>query len=66
MQAEPAEELPMSRCSPELTLKDALSDSIVQAVMAADGVDPREFEANLRDVAKTRTEPARERHCGCR
>jgi len=66
MQAEPAEELPMSRCSPELTLKDALSDSIVKAVMAADGVDPREFEANLRDIAKTRAEPVPERHCDCR
>jgi hypothetical protein len=66
MQAEPAEELPMSRCSPELTLKDALSDSIVKAVMAADGIDPREFEANLRDIAKTRAEPAPERHCDCR
>jgi hypothetical protein len=66
MQAEPAEELPMSRCSPELTLKDALSDSIVKAVMAADRVDPREFEANLRDIAKMRAEAAPERHCDCR
>ena len=58
----------MSRCSPELTLKDALSDSIVKAVMAADGIDPREFEANLRDIAKmrTRTESARECRCDCR
>jgi hypothetical protein len=66
MQAEPAEELPMSRCYPELTLKDALSDSIVKAVMAADGVDPRELEAALRDIAKTRTQPPRECHCDCR
>jgi hypothetical protein len=66
MQAEPAEELPMSRCSPELTLKDALSDSIVKAVMAADRIDPREFEANLRDIAKTRAKPVHERHCDCR
>ena len=56
----------MSRCSPELTLKDALSDSIVKAVMAADRIDPREFEANLRDIAKTRAKPAHERHCDCR
>jgi hypothetical protein len=56
----------MSRCSPELTLKDALSDSIVKAVMAADGIDPREFEANLRDIAKRRTERARECQCDCR
>ena len=56
----------MSRCSPELTLKDALSDSIVKAVMAADRVDPREFEANLRHIAKTRAEPASEHHCDCR
>ena len=56
----------MSRCFPELTLKDALSDSIVKAVMAADGVDPRELEAALRDIAKTRSQPPRECHCDCR
>jgi hypothetical protein len=32
----------------EPTLEEMLSDSIIQAVMAADGVDPRELEASLR------------------
>jgi hypothetical protein len=31
----------------EPTLKDMLSDSIVRAVMKADGVDPQELEAML-------------------
>jgi hypothetical protein len=53
----------MFRCSPELTIKDVLSDSLVRAVMAADGVDPHELEATLREVARKRTETARE---GCR
>ena len=38
----------------EPTLKDMLSDSIVRAVMEADGVDPQELEgdhAASRDVA---------------
>jgi hypothetical protein len=55
----------MFRCSSELTLKEVLSDSIVKAVMAADGVDPQELEAALNEMArtrsKTRTLPARER-----
>jgi len=52
----------MFQYSPELTLDDVLSDSIVQAVMAADGVDPHELEAKLREIAKTRR-PPRDR-CG--
>jgi hypothetical protein len=51
----------MFRCSSELTLKEVLSDSIVRAVMAADGVDPQELEASLKEVARTRGRPARER-----
>jgi hypothetical protein len=57
----------MFRCSSELTLKEVLSDSIVRAVMAADGVDPQELEAALEEVARTRNRPARERcHEGAR
>jgi len=51
----------MFRCSPELTLNDVLSDSIVQAVMAADGVDPQDLEATLREIARARARPARDR-----
>jgi hypothetical protein len=34
----------------EPTLEEMLSDSIIQAVMAADGVDPRELAASLREM----------------
>lgn len=37
----------------EPTLEDMLSDPIVVALMDADGVDPRELEAMLRDVGRT-------------
>ena len=42
----------MLQCHQELTLKDALSDSLIRAVMAADGVDPRELEATLTEIAR--------------
>ncbi len=45
------------RCSHEMSLRDALSDSIVQAVMAADGIDIEEFEATLVSVARRRGLP---------
>ena len=35
----------------EPRLEDMLADSIVKAVMEADGVDPRELEAKLRQTA---------------
>jgi hypothetical protein len=41
----------MSLCHRELRLEDILADSIVRAVMEADGVDPRELEAELRQTA---------------
>jgi hypothetical protein len=53
----------MYRWSTELTLKDFLSDSIVKAVMAADGVDPQELEATMAEIAKTRGRSARECRC---
>jgi hypothetical protein len=42
----------MLQCHQELTLKDALSDSLIRTVMAADGVDPRELEATLTEIAR--------------
>jgi hypothetical protein len=36
----------------EPTLKDMLSDSIVRAVMEADGVDPQELEALLTQIGR--------------
>jgi hypothetical protein len=41
----------MSLRDNELRLEDMLADSIVRAVMKADGVDPRELEAQLRQTA---------------
>ena len=38
----------------EPTLEEILASPITQAVMAADGVDPRELEAMLRGVAHVR------------
>ena len=42
----------MHWCHREPTLKDMLTDSIVKAVMAADGVDPLELEAMLRQLSR--------------
>jgi hypothetical protein len=36
----------------EFNLKDALADSLIRTVMAADGVDPRELEATLTEIAR--------------
>jgi hypothetical protein len=41
----------MSLRHSELRLVEILEDSIVRAVMKADGVDPRELEAELRQTA---------------
>jgi len=55
----------MSLRHSELRLEEMLKDSIVSAVMKADGVDPRELEGELRQTAallrtmrRTRTRPA--------
>jgi hypothetical protein len=45
---------PMSWCRREPTITEILSDSIVVAVMKADGVDPAALEAQLRSIAQTR------------
>jgi hypothetical protein len=42
----------MIHCDCEPTLTDALSDPLIQAVMAADGVDRDELEVMLTDVAR--------------
>jgi hypothetical protein len=54
LQREPDKDLPMLCCSSELSIKAVLSDSMVKAVMAADGVDPQELEAMLVDIARQR------------
>jgi hypothetical protein len=43
----------MITCHRELTLKDALSDPMIRAVMEADRVDPRELELRLGEIART-------------
>jgi hypothetical protein len=40
------------RCRREPTLQEILSDSIVQAVMEADGINPAVLEAELRRIAR--------------
>ena len=42
----------MNWCDREPTLNGILSDSIVRAVMEADGVNPHELEVMLRRVAQ--------------
>jgi hypothetical protein len=37
----------------ELTLNNALTDPLVRTMMAADGVDPQELSAMLRDIVAT-------------
>jgi hypothetical protein len=41
----------MNRCGCDPSLSEALADPTVRAVMAADGVDPRQLAAELRVVA---------------
>jgi hypothetical protein len=43
----------ISWCHREPSITEMLSDTIVVAMMAADGVDPVALEAQLRDVAAT-------------
>jgi hypothetical protein len=39
-------------CGPDLTIAEMLSDSIVQALMEADGIDAEILEAQLRGIAQ--------------
>jgi hypothetical protein len=48
-------ENPKSWCWPEPTITEMLSDSIVLAMMEADGVDPIALEAELRSMAESST-----------
>jgi hypothetical protein len=41
----------MNPCGCDPSLTEALADPLVRAVMAADGVDPRQLAAELRAVA---------------
>ena len=46
---------PMNWCNREPTIAEMLSDSIVMAMMAADGIDPIALEAELRGIARSST-----------
>lgn len=45
--------IPISSGLREPTIREMLSDSIVRAVMAADGVDPVALEAQLRGMSQS-------------
>ena len=47
--------IPIRTRSGEPSIAEMLSDSIVVAVMRADGVDPEALEAELRDMARRQT-----------
>jgi hypothetical protein len=53
-------------CFREPSLADLLNDSITRAVMRADGVDPRELETCLRDLAARRTDSSQHAASGWR
>jgi hypothetical protein len=55
------EEEAMDQCR-EATLSEILSDPIVLIVMAADGVDPHDFESNLRKADSSRRLEGEDRH----
>ena len=54
----------MRWCSGEPRLAEILADPIVQALMAADGVDPRQLLASLHKTAAKVAQPTRERESG--
>ena len=51
---------PISWCHREPTIAEMLSDSIVIALMRADGVDPIALEAELRGLARGSTTAGRD------
>jgi len=44
----------MTTCFRDPTLAELLNDPLTRAVMRADGVNPRDLEASLRDLAARR------------
>jgi hypothetical protein len=46
----------MTTCFRDPTLAELLNDPITRAVMRADGVNPRELETRLRDLAARRAD----------
>jgi len=54
----------MNWCHREPTLQEMFSDSVIQAVMEADGVDPQELEAMLRQVGRNERPVRRVRRWG--
>jgi len=54
----PAQEVPVAWRGGEPPLAEVLSDPLIQAVMAADGVDPLELEACLMNVRRGLDGPA--------
>jgi hypothetical protein len=53
----------MMECFSELSLTEVLSDPLVMEVMASDGVDPRELEAALAEIAVDVRRRAPKRKC---
>ena len=54
----------IGRCigsSSDLTITEMLSDSIVQALMEADGIDPEMLKAELRSIAQPISAPRHQR-----
>jgi hypothetical protein len=49
----------MTTCFREPTLAELLNDPITRAVMRADGVNPRELETSLRDLASRRADSSK-------
>jgi hypothetical protein len=50
----------------EPTLEDILSDSIIKAVMKADGVDPQQLAAMLKEVGRRWAGAHARVRCACR
>jgi hypothetical protein len=49
----------MTPCYPEPNLAEVLADPLIQSLMQADQVDPRELELSLSELARTLRFPPR-------
>jgi hypothetical protein len=49
----------MTPCYPEPNLAEVLADPLIQSLMQADRVDPRELELSLSELAQTLQSPPR-------